>query len=377
MDFDLTDEQRLLSESVTRFVADRYGFEERLKIMKGADGWSRALWSEMAELGLLGMPFSEEDGGFGAGGVETMIVMEALGRGLVVEPYLATVILAGGALRLAGTAAQKGARIPGIVTGERILALAHSEPEAPRHTLDARGTVATKEGDGWRITGANVAVLHGASADELIVTARTDAGTSLFLVPGDAPGVRRLAQRGYDGVPIASISFDGVTIGADALLGADGAGGTILPTLFEEANAALSAEAVGAMADTLDLTTEYLKTRQQFGVSIGSFQTLQHRAVDMLIQLELSRSMATLAALSLTAEPEERCRNIAAAKVQVGRAGRFIGQQAVQMHGAIGITAEYKVGHIFKRLTAIDALFGDADYHVDVLADAGGLVPIG
>ena len=160
----------------------------------------------------------------------------------------------------------------------------------------------------------------------------------------------------------------------DALLGAEGAGATILPALFEEANAALAAEAVGAMADTLDLTTDYLKTRQQFGVSIGSFQALQHRAVDMLIQLELSRSMATLAALSLTAEPEERRRNIAAAKVQIGRAGRFIGQQAVQMHGAIGITAEYKVGHAFKRLTAIDALFGDADHHVDALADAGGLV---
>jgi len=373
MNFDLTDEQRLLSESVTRFVADRYGFEERLKIMKEPEGWSRAVWGEMAELGLLGMPFSEEDGGFGAGGVETMLVMEALGRGLVVEPYLSTVILAGGALRLAGSTAQKEVRIPAIVTGERIMALAHSEPGALRHTLEVR-TTAIRDGNGWRIDGAKVAVLHGASADELVVTARTDAGTSLFLVPGDAPGVRRTAQRGYDGVPVASIAFDGVTIGADALLGPEGAGVTILPALFEEANAALTAEAVGAMADTLDLTTGYLKTRQQFGVSIGSFQALQHRAVDMLIQLELARSMATLAALSLTADPEERRRNIAAAKVQVGRSGRFIGQQAVQMHGAIGITAEYKVGHAFKRLTAIDALFGDAYHHVDVLAEAGGLV---
>jgi alkylation response protein AidB-like acyl-CoA dehydrogenase len=373
MNFDLTDEQRLLSESVTRFVADRYGFEERLKIMKEPEGWSRAVWGAMGELGLLGMPFAEEDGGFGAGGVETMLVMEALGRGLVVEPYLATVILAGGALRLAGTVAQKEARIPAIVTGERIMALAHSEPGSLRHTLEAR-TAGTKNGDGWRIDGAKIAVLHGASADELVVTARTGAGTSLFLVPGDAPGVRRTAQRGYDGVPVASITFDGVTVGAEALLGAEGAGATILPALFEEANAALAAEAVGVMADTLDLTTEYLKTRQQFGVSIGSFQALQHRAVDMLIQLELARSMATLAALSLIADPEERHRNIAAAKVQAGRSGRFIGQQAVQMHGAIGITAEYKVGHAFKRLTAIDALFGDADHHIDALCEAGGLV---
>jgi alkylation response protein AidB-like acyl-CoA dehydrogenase len=373
MNFDLTDEQRLLSESVSRFVADRYGFEERLKIMKEPEGWSRAVWGEMAELGLLGMPFSEEDGGFGAGGVETMLVMEALGRGLVVEPYLSTVILAGGALRLAGSTAQKEARIPEIVTGERIMALAHSEPGGLRHTLDVR-TIAIRDGDGWRIDGAKVAVLHGASADELVVSVRTDAGTSLFLVPGDAPGVRRTAQRGYDGVPVASITFDAVTVGADALLGAEGTGAAILAALFEEANAALAAEAVGAMADTLDLTTDYLKTRQQFGVAIGSFQALQHRAVDMLIQLELARSMATLAALSLTAESEERRRNIAAAKAQVGRSGRFIGQQAVQMHGAIGITAEYKVGHAFKRLTAIDALFGDADHHVDALAEAGGLV---
>jgi len=373
MNFDLTDEQRLLSESVTRFVADRYGFEERLRIMKEPEGWSRALWGEMADLGLLGMPFAEEDGGFGAGGVETMLVMEALGRGLVVEPYLATVILAGGALRLAGSAVQKAARIPAIVSGERIMALAHSEPASLRHTLEVR-TTATRDGEGWRIDGAKVAVLHGASADELVVTARTEAGTSLFLVPGNAPGVRRTARRGYDGVPVAAVAFDGVVVGADALLGADGAGAAILPAVFEEANAALAAEAVGAMADTLDLTTDYLKTRQQFGVAIGSFQALQHRAVDMLIQLELARSMATLAALSLTAEPEERRRNVAAAKVQVGRAGRFVGQQAVQMHGAIGITAEYKVGHAFKRLTAIDALFGDADHHVDALAEAGGLV---
>lgn len=374
MDFDLTDEQRLLSESVLRFVADRYGFEERLKIMKEPEGWSRAVWGEMADLGLLGMPFSEEDGGFGAGGVETMLVMEALGRGLVVEPYLSTVILAGGALRLAGSAEQKSARIPAIVAGEKIMAFAHVEPDAPRHLLEARGTVATKAEGGWRIDGAKIAVLHGASADELVVTARTDRGTALFLVPGDAPGVRRVARRGYDGVPIASVSFDGVSVGADALLGEEGAGASLLSALIEQANAALSAEAVGVMADTLDLTTEYLKTRQQFGVTIGSFQALQHRAVDMLIQLELARSMATLAALSLTADPEERRRNIAAAKVQIGRSGRFIGQQAVQMHGAIGITAEYKVGHAFKRLTAIDAMFGDADHHVDALAEAGGLL---
>jgi alkylation response protein AidB-like acyl-CoA dehydrogenase len=376
MDFDLTDEQRLLSESVTRFVAERYGFEERLRILKAPEGWSREIWKEMADLGLLGIPFAEEDGGFGAGGVETMLVMDALGRGLSLEPYLSTVILAGGALRLAGTRKQKDQRIAGIIAGERILALAHSEPRSLRHSLEARGTVARRQGDNWHLDGEKIAVLHGASADEFVLSARTDLGTTLFLVAGDAPGLRRQAQRGYDGIPIASLSLDAVKLGDEALLGVEGAGAVILERLFEEANAALAAEAVGVMADTLDLTTDYLKTRQQFGVPIGSFQALQHRAVDMLIELELARSMAMLAALSLDASPEERRRNIAAAKIQIGRSGRFIGQQAVQMHGAIGITAEYKVGHAFKRLTAIDALFGDADHHVDALADAGGLVRV-
>ena len=376
MDFDLSDEQRLLGESVTRFIADRYGFEERLKIMKEPGGWSPGIWRELAELGLLGLPFAEEDGGFGGGGVEIMLVMEALGRGLVVEPYLATAILGGGALRRAGTAQQKAARIPAIMAGERIMALAHVEAGMPRHTIRATATVARREGAGWLLDGGKIAVVHGQAADELVVSARTASGTSLFRVDPRGSGVRMTPGIGYAGVPVAAMAFEGVALEGDALLGAEGGGGPVLEALFEEANAALAAEAVGVMADTLDMTVDYLKTRQQFGVAIGSFQALQHRAVDMLMQVELSRSMAVLAALSLDRPPEERRRNIAAAKMQIGRAGRFVGQQAVQLHGAIGITAEYKVGHAFKRLTAIDVLFGDADHHLDMLADAGGLVPI-
>ena len=376
MDFDLSDEQRLLGESVTRFIADRYGFEERLKIMKEPGGWSPGIWRELAELGLLGLPFAEEDGGFGGGGVEIMLVMEALGRGLVIEPYLSTAILGGGSLRRAGTAQQKAARIPAIMAGERIMALAHVEAGMPRHTIRATATVARREGAGWLLDGGKIAVVHGQAADELVVSARTESGTSLFLVDPRGSGVRMTPGIGYDGVPVAAMAFEGVALEGDALLGAEGGGGPVLEALFEEANAALAAEAVGVMADTLDMTVDYLKTRQQFGVAIGSFQALQHRAVDMLMQVELSRSMAVLAALSLDRPPEERRRNIAAAKMQIGRAGRFVGQQAVQLHGAIGITAEYKVGHAFKRLTAIDVLFGDADHHLDMLADAGGLVPI-
>lgn len=365
MDFNLTDEQRLLGESVNRFVTETYDFESRLKRLHSDSGWSRDTWAQLAELGLLGLPFAEEDGGFGAGGIEMMVVMEALGCGLVLEPYLSTVVLGGGVLRHGASTEQRAARVPAVIAGEHLLALAHQEPEAPRMHMDAR-TAAARDGEGWRLTGRKIAVIHGSDADELIVSAATENGLKLFLVPGNAAGLRRVRRTGYDGVQLADVTLDGVRVAPDAVAGDAGT----LERVLAEGIAALCAEAVGIMADTLDLTTDYLKTRVQFGVPIGTFQALQHRAVDMLIQLELARSMAILAALSLDQSADARRRNIAAAKVQIGRSGRFIGQQAVQLHGAIGITAEYKVGHAFKRLTAIDALFGDADHHLDCLAEA-------
>ncbi len=375
MDFELSDEQRLLSESVARFIADRYGFEDRTRAMAAPEGYSRKVWADLAELGVLALPFAEEEGGLGGGGVETMLVMEALGRGLVVEPYLATVILAGGALRRAGTPAQKAARIEAVMAGERIMTLAHYEPSGPRHTIEALQTRAERRGEGWVLSGAKTAVIAGDSADEIVVSARTPKGVTLFLVEkGAAAVVKR--RTGYDGVRLADLALNGVEVPDGARLGEEGAGATVLTRVFEEANAALAAEAVGAMADALDMTVEYLKTRHQFGVAIGSFQALQHRAVDMLMETELARSMAILAALSLARAPEERRRNIAAAKARIGKAGRFVGQQAVQLHGAIGLTSEYKVGHSFKRLTATDALFGDSDFHLDELAAAGGLLPL-
>jgi alkylation response protein AidB-like acyl-CoA dehydrogenase len=372
VDFEYSDEQRLLRESVARFVADRYDFEARLEAMRRPGGWNRDVWRGMAELGLLGLPFAEQDGGFGGGGVETMIVMEELGRGLVLEPFLSTVILAGGAIRHAGNAEQRQARIPQIAAGELVMALAHQEPGGLRHGGEVESSARHQDG-GWALKGRKTAVLHGNTAQEFVVSARTKAGLSLFLVPAATPGLRVVAGQGYDGIPVADVIFDAVEVAAESLLGEDGSGAAVLGHVFEEANAALAAEAVGIMSDTLDLTVEYLKTRHQFGVPIGSFQALQHRCVDMLIEVEQSRSMAILAALSLSQCPAQRRLNIAAAKVQIGRGGRFIGQQAVQLHGAIGITAEYKVGHAFKRLTAIDALFGDADHHLDALADAGGI----
>nr|WP_047166205.1 acyl-CoA dehydrogenase family protein [Sphingomonas sp. Y57] len=374
MDFELTDEQKMLSETVTRFVAETYDFSKREHALRSADGWSREAWAALAEMGLLGLPFAEEDGGFGGSGVDMMLIMEALGRGLMVEPYFATVVLAGGVLRHGASAAQRAAIVPGVIAGGRILAFAHDEAGQARHTLAAR-TTARPAGEGWIIDGAKIAVIHGQSADTLIVSATTGEGLGLFLVDTKAGGVSIEAARGYDGVPVASVGLNGVAVGAEAPIGEAGDGAGILDRLFDEARAALVAEAVGAMAETLDVTVDYLKTRQQFGVAIGSFQALQHRAVDMLMQVELSRSMAVLAALSLDGDAHQRRRNIAAAKAQIGKSGRMVGQEAVQMHGAIGITAEYKVGHAFKRLTAIDALLGDRDHHLARLVELGGVYP--
>lgn len=375
MDFDLTDEQKMLQETVTRFVAETYDFQKREHALKTPEGWSREAYAGLAEMGLLALPFAEEDGGFGGGGVEMMVVMEALGRGLMVEPYFATVVLAGGVLRHGALAEQRAAIIPGIADGSRILALAHNEKGLPRHTLAAR-TTAARSGDGWVLDGRKIAVLHGVSADTLVVSAVTDKGLSLFLIDAKAAGVTVEGARGYDGVPVATVALSGVALPTDALIGAEGEGEAILSRVFEEATAALVAEGVGAMAETFDVTVDYLKTRQQFGVAIGSFQALQHRAVDMLMQLELSRSMAILAALSLDIDADQRSRNISAAKAQIGKSGRLVGQEAVQMHGAIGITAEYKVGHAFKRLTAIDALLGDRDWHLARLVEKRGVYPV-
>lgn len=374
MDFDFSDEQKMLNETVTRFVAETYGFQAREHALKTPDGWSREAYAGLAELGLLALPFAEEDGGFGGGGVETMIVMEAIGRGLMVEPFFATIILAGGVLRHGASADQRAALIPRVAAGHQILALAHHEIGLPRHTREARAT-ATPDGTGWTISGSKIGVIHGASADTLIVSAVAPQGTSLYLVDAKADGVTIEPGRGYDGVPVAVVRLCEVRVSADALVGTAGDAETILDATFTEATAALVAEAVGAMAETFDATVDYLKTRQQFGVMIGSFQALQHRAVEMLMQLELSRSMAILAALSLDIDAEQRQRNISAAKAQIGKSGRIVGQEAVQMHGAIGITAEYKVGHAFKRLTAIDALLGDRDYHLARLVELSGVYP--
>jgi pimeloyl-CoA dehydrogenase small subunit len=380
MDFDLSEEQRLLKESVDGLLTDSYDFDQRKKYMAEKGGWSKAVWNRLAEQGLLGLPFSEADGGFGAGGVETMIVMEALGRALVLEPYLATVVIAGGFLRHGGSAEQKARHIPGIIDGSQTFAFAQLEKNS-RYDLQDVSTTAKRKGAGWVIDGEKFVVLNGETADMLVVTARTKggqrdtAGIGIFLVPGNAKGIAKKGYPTQDGLHAADISLTGVEVGADAAIGDPENGLPLIERVVDEARTALCAEAVGAMDESLKTTVDYLKTRKQFGVPIGSFQTLQHRAADMFVAVEQARSMSMFATMaSEFDDARERAAAVAGAKVQIGKSAKFVGQQSIQLHGGIGMTQEAKIGHYFKRLTMIENTFGDTDYHLRRVTDSGGLV---
>jgi pimeloyl-CoA dehydrogenase small subunit len=374
MDFDLSEEQRLLKESLDRLIANRYAFEQRKSYAQSPEGWSRELWAQFAELGLLGLPFEERHGGSAGGPVETMIAMEAFGRALVLEPYLATVVVGGGFLRHGASANQCADLIPKIAAGTLTLAFAHTERQS-RYDLHDITTRAVRDGAGWVIEGEKGVVLHGDTADKLIVTARVGGGrrdrdgVAAFIVDAKAPGVSRRGYPTQDGLRAAEIALSGVRVGAEGVLGEPGTALPLIERVVEEGIAALCAEAVGAMSVMHELTVDYLKTRRQFGREIGSFQILQHRAVDMLIALEQARSMAMFATMMAGEDnAAERRHAVSAAKVQIGRSGKFVGQQAIQLHGGIGMTMEYKVGHYFKRVTMIDAMFGDADHHLRRLA---------
>jgi pimeloyl-CoA dehydrogenase small subunit len=378
MDFDLTEEQRLLKESLDRLIGDRYAFEQRKTYAQAPEGWSRELWAQYAELGLLGLPFGEQYGGSAGGPVETMIAMEAFGRALALEPFFATVVLGGGFLRHGGNAEQCAALVPKILDGSLTLAFAQTERHS-RYDLGDISTIAVPDGAGWVIDGEKGVVLHGDTADKLIVTARTGGGrrdrdgVGVFVVDAEAAGVSRRGYPTQDGLRAAEIAFSKVQVGPEGVLGEPGTSLPLVERVVDEAIAGLCAEAVGAMAAMHELTVDYLKTRRQFGREIGSFQILQHRAVDMLIALEQARSMAMYATM-MSGEDDavERRNALSAAKVQIGRSARLVGQQAIQLHGGIGMTMEYKVGHYFKRTTMIDTMFGDADHHLRELARRGG-----
>lgn len=380
MDFNLSEEQALFKDAIDKLVLKQYGFEQRRKYAAEREGWSRTIWAQLAEQGFLALPFDEAHGGLGYGAIEMMLVMEALGRGLVLEPYLGTVVIAGGVLRAAASARQCQTWLPGIVDGSAIVVLAHQEKQS-RYQLADVATSARRDGDHYVLDGCKIAVVHGDSADRYLVVARTagarrDAhGISLFMVDAGAAGLRRRAYRTQDGRRAADLILAGVRVPAADLIGIVDHGLEALARAADFALAALAAEATGCMQAALDLTVDYLKQRQQFGGPIGRFQALQHRAAEMLVEVEQARSMAMLAALVVDDDDvAERRKTLSAVKAQIGKSGRIVGELAVQLHGGIGVTEEYAVGHYFKRLTMIEAQFGDGEHHLAQVAAAGGFV---
>jgi pimeloyl-CoA dehydrogenase small subunit len=376
MDFEYTEEQRLLRESLDRLFADSYDFAKRKTYLAEPEGFSTAMWGQYAELGLLGLPFAEEHGGFGGSAVDVMIVMEALGRVIALEPYLATVVLAATALKHAASAAQLEAIVPQIVDGSVRLAVAHGERQA-RYDLADVMTTATKTGDNWRLDGSKSVVVHGDSADRLIVSARISGdrhdpdGIGLFLVDPKASGAARRAYKMRDGTGAADIAFSDVEVSSADVLGDLGQGLATIERVTQAGIMATCAEAVGAMETMLSMTIEYMKTRVQFGKPIGENQALQHRAAEMMMSLEQGRSLAMLAAVMVDdADAEQRDHDLSTAKVGVGQAARFVSQNAVQLHGGIGMTDEYAVGHYFRRCMVIEHSFGDTGYHLSKLAAA-------
>lgn len=370
MDFSLSDEQSLLKDSVERFVQNDYDFDTRRKVMAEEEGFSRANWKQFADLGWLAIPFAEEDGGFGGGAVDLMLIMEQIGRGLVVEPYLATVVLAGGALRRAGSAEQKEKYVAGIIEGSKLGAFAFAEPQG-RFNLADLTTTAKTDGDGFVLNGHKAVVLNGPSADFFVVSARTSGdqrdrdGISLFVVDADTAGISRRDYPTVDGLRASEVMFENVKVGKDALVGEADKALPLIEEVIDEATLAVGCEAVGGMEVLYKNTVEYSKQRVQFGQPIGKFQVLQHRMVDMFMEYEQSKSLMYMAAMRLDEGYNDVARKaVSGFKVQVGKSGRFVGQQAVQLHGGMGMTEELSVGHYFKRLTMIDTLFGNVDFHL-------------
>lgn len=369
MDFNFSEEQQLLADTVQRFVRDTYSFETRRDILKRKEGWSRETWQALANLGLTALNVPEEHGGLGNGPVETMLVMNALGEGLVLEPFLAAAVVTPVFLTRIGDKAAAEQLFPSIASGERIVILAHQEPQT-RGEINHVVTRAEKTSGGYVIHGLKNVIIGGGAADELLVSARTAGrtgdtdGISVFRVDPKAAGVTVKDYGTIDGLRAADIELKKVSVPASALVGAEGKAFAAIEAAHDQALSALCAEAVGIMKAVNATTLDYTKNRKQFGQPIAKFQVLQHRMADMFLHGEQARSMSYLAAIKCVEDDAgERRRALSAAKAIVGQAGRFIGQQAVQLHGGMGMTDELMVSHYFKRLTAIDLTLGDADFH--------------
>tara|TARA_B100001121_G_scaffold55273_1_gene48760 strand:- start:13 stop:1143 length:1131 start_codon:yes stop_codon:yes gene_type:complete len=370
MDFSFSDEQTLLQESVSRFITNDYGFESRQKHSRSDAGYSLENWQTFAELGWLGVPFSENHGGFGGGAVETMLMMEEFGKGLVVEPYLATVVACGSALNEFGSEDQKSSFIPEIIDGSKLWALAFAEPQG-RFNLADLTTTATASNGSYLLSGHKSVVINGPNANFFIVSARTsgeqrdETGVSLFIIPSDAKGLSRRDYPTVDGQRASELILDNVELDEASRLGEEGQGLNILQQAIDFATLAIGSEAVGCMEVLYKDTVEYCKNREQFGQPIGKFQVLQHRMVDMFMEHEQSKSLMFMAAMRWDeGYGAEAQKAVSAFKVQVGKSGKFVGQSAVQLHGGMGMTDELNIGHYFKRLTIIDTMFGNVDHHL-------------
>ena len=369
MNFEHSDDRRMLAESLGRFIREQYAFETRDKIAKSTRGYSPELWATFAELGAIGALFSEEDGGFGGGAFDIAVVFEQLGRGLVLEPFLSSAVLAGGAIAAAGNLAQREL-IAGLIDGTHIGAFAHGEPDS-LYELSRVATRAQRRADGWVLDGSKAVVMQAEAADFFVLSARTagavddEAGISLFIVPANTPG---LSLRGYptiDGSHAAELTLHGAEVGVDALLGAESEGFATLERAVGNGVLALCAEGLGAMDAAKEATLEYLRTRKQFGVLIGSFQALQHRMADLLLEIEQARSAVINAAAALSAGRVARERALSAAKLTIGRVGTRVAEECIQMHGGIGMTWELPLAHYAKRLVMIDHQLGDEDHHLE------------
>ena len=370
MDFSISEEQSMLANSVSKFMENDYDFERRQKIAESDNGYSPELWQTFAELGWTAVPFAEDDGGLGGGPVELMLMMEQFGRGLLVEPYLANVVLAGGVLRRSADAAQKSQWLAPLIEGNLQAALAFAEPQGRFNIADIK-TTTKGNGKGFSLNGTKTCVLNGGNAEIIIIPARTSGeqaaedGITLFAVPADSAGIEPRSYQTVDAQQAADITLSDVKVEAGAVLGEIGQGFKTLQAVVDEATLAVCAEAVGIMRTMHEKTVEYSKNRVQFGVPIGSFQALQHRMVESLMSCEQSQSLLMWSVMLNTADSEEKKQAISAMKYQIGTAGINVAREAVQIHGGMGVTWELDISHYFKRITAIDLLFGNADYHLD------------
>ena len=369
MDFSLSEEQQLLKDSITQFVDKDYLFDVRQKNIKSELGYSSDFWKTFADLGWLGMPFSEADGGYDGGPIDLMVIMESLGRGLVVEPYIPNVVLAGGLISRLGNEEQKTNFLPKIISGEIQMSLAFAEPQS-RFNLSDVITTAKTDGENYILDGYKAVVMNGPSSDTLIVVARTsgtqldEKGLSLFLVDPSAKGVSLRNYSNVDGSKASEVTLEGVEVSTSSLLGDEGNIYSVLEEAIDLATLAISAEAVGIMEKMNEITLEYTKTREQFGETLSSFQALQHRMVDTFMAYEQTKSLLLMCAAKLTDKADDATKAVSALKYQVGIAAKQVGEESVQLHGGMGVTDETNIGHFFKRLTTIRAIFGNTDYHL-------------